>query len=77
MNDKWLGSCLDLALGPNNLSDKDIRRLKNFYMVQQALARELLEAKSLGICKTTTSGENPLVTQKGISSRNDSKEMSS
>ncbi len=35
---------------------KDITiKLRNFGMRQQALARELLEAKPLGICKITTS----------------------
>ncbi len=31
-----------------------IIKLKNFSMAQQELARELLEAKPLGICKITT-----------------------
>ncbi len=30
-------------------------KLRNFGMAQQALARELLEAKQLGICRITTS----------------------
>ncbi len=32
-------------------------KLRNFGIMQQALARELLEAKPLGICKITTSRE--------------------
>jgi len=32
-------------------------KLNNFGIMQQALARELLEAKPLGICKITTSGK--------------------
>ncbi len=35
-------------------------KLTEFYMAQQALSRELLVAKHLGICKTITSGENPI-----------------
>ncbi len=38
-----------------SLTLKQLRVLREFYMAQQALAVELLEAKSLGICKTTTS----------------------
>ncbi len=32
-------------------------KLNNFGIMQQELARELLEAKPLGICKITTSGK--------------------
>ncbi len=32
-------------------------KLNNFGVMQQALARELLEAKPLGICKIITSGK--------------------
>ncbi len=59
MNDRWLAYCLDQALGPKKLSNKDLRDLKNFYMVQQALSQELLAAKPLGICKTSIS-KNPI-----------------
>ncbi len=31
-----------------------MNKLRNFSMAQQALAKELLEAKPLGICKITT-----------------------
>ncbi len=39
----------------NLMSIKDLRMLRSFYMAQQALSLELLEAKPLGMCKTTTS----------------------
>ncbi len=44
----------------NRLSKQDYLKLRRFYMQQLALCQALLEAKPLGICKTTTSGENPL-----------------
>ncbi len=53
--EQYLAYCLDLARGQNKLSNKDISILKKFYMAQQALSQELLEAKPLGICKITTS----------------------
>ncbi len=55
----WL--LADLLDYPGQLSDKDITKLRKFYMVQQALSRELQAGKPLGICKTITSGVNPLV----------------
>ncbi len=42
-----------------SLTLKQQRLLREFYMVQQALAVELRAAKSLGICKTTTSIKDP------------------
>ncbi len=58
-----------------SLTLKQLRVLREFYMVQQALAAELREAKSLGICKTTTSTSDPTI---GIKySKSGSKEMSS
>ncbi len=81
-DDKWLerlssGRFYDLC------SDKDIVKLRNFYMSQRALSRELLDGKPLGICKTITSGSDPLLgirlvdQAKCITSEDvDSKEMS-
>ncbi len=60
MSDKWLEYCLDLAQGPRKLSNKELSALKRFYMAQQALSQELLEAKPLGICKTIIS-TNPVI----------------
>ncbi len=39
----------------DQLSDKDLHKLKRFYTQQLALSQELLEAKQLGTCKITTS----------------------
>ncbi len=40
---------------------KECQELVNkFFMVQQALSQELLEAKPLGICKTSIFGTNEL-----------------
>ncbi len=79
MNDSWLAYCLDLARGPNSLSNRDIHKLKSFYMAQQALSRELLAAKQLGICKTSISGRVPTeediqVVNGGTTGKGDSKE---
>ncbi len=63
------------------LSQEDYRKLRRFYTQQLALAVALQAGKPLGICKTTTSGENPLLdtlqeeVAKCTSSREDSKEM--
>ncbi len=44
-----------------NLSSRECpQQVKNFSMRQQALSRELLEAKPLGICKTCIS-TNPVL----------------
>ena len=74
--DTWLEYCLDQALGPNKLSNKALRALKSFYMRQQALSAELLEAKPLGICKIDglTSQDPTIQASSNIES---SKEMSS
>ncbi len=51
-------SCLESDLCSqqfHNLSNKVQDKLKSFFMAQQALSRELLAAKPLGICKITTS----------------------
>ncbi len=53
--EKYLASCLDLARGPNKLSNRDLNKLRDFYTVQQALSQELLAAQPLGICKTCSS----------------------
>ncbi len=58
--EQCLASCLDLALGPNKLSNKDINKLRSFYMQQRELLQELSEAKPLGICKITGLGESQL-----------------
>ncbi len=66
------------------LSHEDLLKLRRFYTTQQALAQALLVGKPLGICKTTMSGENPLLdtfleedeAKRCISSKDDSKEMS-
>ncbi len=56
-----------------SLTQKQLRTLREFYMVQQALAVELREAKSLGICKTTTLIKtDPTMTRLSVE---DSKEM--
>ncbi len=57
-----------------SLTLKQLARLREFYMVQQALALELQEAKSLGICKTSTLPREELLTLKRYSS-DVSKEM--
>ncbi len=41
---------------PDHLSRKDYLKLRRFYTQQLALSQALLEAKPLGICKTTISG---------------------
>ncbi len=73
-----------------NLLSRECReQVKKFYMAQLELSQELLEAKSLGICKTTISGKNPLSSRNHllttivgprsivntIITRNDSREM--
>ncbi len=58
----------------DHLSDKDLHKLKRFYMVQLELSLALLEAKPLGICKTTTLPREELNTLKRYSS-DVSKEM--
>ncbi len=77
MIDQWLSSVLEASLH-NRFSNKDLTKLKNFYMAQQALSRELQAAKQLGICKTTTLedvvGVNPNATN---GTNAGSKEMSS
>ncbi len=67
----------------DQLSKEDLLKLRRFYTQQLALSQALLEAKQLGICKTTTWGKNPLqstlVEEEQVScilSREDSKEMS-
>ncbi len=78
MNDKCLSSLLRLVLGTSLvLSKKDIQQLRNFSMAQQALSLALLEAKHLGICKTTMSEDVVGVNPGDTSGRNDVlKEMS-
>ncbi len=44
----------------DQLSNKDLIKLRRFYTQQLALSVALLDGKPLGICKTTTSGVNPL-----------------
>jgi len=44
--------------GSNLLSQECIERLKKFSTAQQALSKELLQAKPLGICKTSIYGTN-------------------
>ncbi len=58
-----------------SLSLKELRLLREFYMAQQALSRELQAAKPLGICKTTMSTNDPTTVIKF--SKKDSKETSS
>ena len=66
------------------LSHKDLIKLRRFYTVQLELSQALLDGKPLGICRITTSGENPLldtfqeedVDKKCTTSKGDSKEMS-
>ncbi len=54
--------------GSNLLSQECQKLLKDFFTAQQELSRELLEAKPLGICKTSIYGtnvsnlRNPIVT---------------
>ncbi len=43
------------------LSSMDLLKLKRFYTQQLALSVALRDGKPLGICKTITSGENPLL----------------
>ncbi len=50
MNDNW----------STELSRKSSELVNKFYMVQQALAKELSQAKPLGICKTCIS-TNPVL----------------
>ncbi len=44
----------------DQLSAKDLIKLRRFFTQQLALSQALLEAKQPGICKTTMSGKNPL-----------------
>ncbi len=52
----------------SHLSPECQKLVNNFFMVQQALSRELLEAKPLGICKISIYGtrrlslKNPILT---------------
>ncbi len=55
MNEDWPGADKFTSYLRPSLTQKQLRILREFYMAQQALAVELLEAKSLGICKITTS----------------------
>ncbi len=79
MNDFWpLAKNFSNYIRPS-LTLKELRTLREFYMAQQALARELQEAKPLGICKTTTSvgqdtGKADALVKSGISPDEDSKE---
>ncbi len=52
MNDHWYTGF--------NVSNRHMKMLIGFYMAQQALSQALSEAKPLGICKTITSGKNPI-----------------
>ncbi len=68
----------------DQLSVKDLHKLRRFYTQQLALSVALLDGKPLGICKITTSGKNPLAgtsvddaLENYISQKGDSKEMSS
>jgi len=47
-------SCQELG-SQYRCNSRSISMLKNFFMAQQALSLELLEARPLGICKITTS----------------------
>ncbi len=66
------------------LSQEDYHKLRRFYTQQLALCQALRDGKPLGICKTITSGENPLLdtfleeerVERCISSKDVSKEMS-
>ncbi len=73
MRESWPLSENFLAYIKPSLTLKELRTLREFYMAQQELAQELLEAKSLGICKITTSIGGP-GTKTGFSEE-DSKEM--
>ncbi len=53
-------SVLRWHTGSDLLSKECQMLLKNFFTAQQALSRELLEAKPLGICKTSIYGTNAL-----------------
>ncbi len=68
---------------PNQLSIKDYLKLRRFFTQQLALSQALLEAKSPGTCRITTSVRNPMFEQtlmeddtKCIPSKKDSREMS-
>ncbi len=75
--------------GSNLLSLECQTLLRKFFTAQQALSRELLEAKPLGICKTSIYGtnvsslRNPILTSTSgknntisdMFGRNDSKEI--
>ncbi len=50
----------------SRLSPECKKQVNKFYMAQQELCQELLEAKPLGICKTTISGRNPLSSKSHI-----------
>ncbi len=73
MNEQWPEAEQFMNYCRPSLTLKQLRVLREFYMAQQALAVELLEAKPLGICKTTTSTKDPTI---GIKySKKDSREM--
>ncbi len=74
MIEDWPGANSFTSYIKPSLTLKQSRLLREFYMAQQALAVELRAAKSLGICKTTTSTKDPTI---GIRySRKGSREMS-
>ncbi len=47
----------DICLIERGFTNEVTIKLRNFGRLQEALSRELLEAKPLGICKITTSPE--------------------
>ncbi len=81
MIEAWPGAEQFMNYIKPSLTLKQLRTLREFYMAQQALAQELLEAKRPGICKIITSGENPILEENqatvidGGLPENDSKEI--
>ncbi len=63
MKEDWPGAEQFTNYLRPSLTLKELARLREFYMAQQVLAQELLEAKYLGTCKITTSGKNPMICQ--------------
>ncbi len=55
MTEDWPGADSFTNYIRPSLTLKQLKQLREFYTVQRVLAQELQEAKSLGICKTTTS----------------------
>ncbi len=61
MVESWPGEEQFISYIRPSLTLKQLKTLREFYMVQQALAVELQEAKPLGICKTTTYPKNTIM----------------